>query len=213
LYDGDKINSCGLICHFSGLSFTRGLGKDSKEYPKNEYVSGFHGCCFAMKKSDYISLGGFDEIFFMYEEDAEFSWRANIYGFKVLYVSNSIIYHDYALRINSKKIFFLEKGRYIILKKYLSKKNLLLLFPSLFLAEILTLFYSILQGKNGLRSKLSAIRFALEYKPEASFSLSFDSLYFLDLYIPTDQVSYFIFDRYFRSFCNKIFSINWRLVN
>ncbi|RLF84059.1 glycosyltransferase family 2 protein, partial [Thermococci archaeon] len=85
-YDGSKINTCGNIEHFTGLTFTRGLNDDPGRFSKFEYLSGLSGACFAMRKGDYLELGGFDESFFAYMEDAELSWRAHAEGFKILYV-------------------------------------------------------------------------------------------------------------------------------
>ena len=72
-YNGEVINTCGAINHFSGLSFTRGLGDPSSTQSCREHISGFSGCSFAIRREHYISLGGFDKSFFMYNEDADFS--------------------------------------------------------------------------------------------------------------------------------------------
>ncbi|MBT9150976.1 MAG: N-acetylglucosaminyl-diphospho-decaprenol L-rhamnosyltransferase [candidate division WS2 bacterium] len=96
-----------------------------------EYVSGFSGCCFAMRKRDFEELGGFDENFFAYNEDSDLSWRAHLKGFGILYVPTSIVRHDYKLNVPPEKIYHLEKNRYLILRKCFSWKDLLVLFPSL----------------------------------------------------------------------------------
>ena len=100
LYDGSKINTCGNLEHFTGLAFVRGLFEDSAKYELSEYISGISGACFAIKKEDYIKLGQFDENFFCYMEDAEFSWRAHSQGFRILYESSSVVFHDYKLSVN-----------------------------------------------------------------------------------------------------------------
>lgn len=110
MYDGAKINTCGNIKHFTGLAFTRGLNEKPERFNMFEYVNAFSGACFAMRKKEYLELGGFDENFFNYMEDVEFSWRAYVNGFKILYIPTSIVYHDYRLEVLPKKIYHLEKG-------------------------------------------------------------------------------------------------------
>lgn len=116
LYDGSRINSCGLIVHFTGLGFTRGFKDNPAVFDAPEYLNGVFGCCFAMRKREFIELGGFDESILVYGEDTEFSWRIMVNGFKILFVPNSVVKHDYVLEVPPRKIYHLEKARYIILK-------------------------------------------------------------------------------------------------
>ncbi len=51
------------------------------------------GTCFIVKKSIYEELNGFDEGFFMYFEDSDFSKRAKEKGYRVAIYRDSKIYH------------------------------------------------------------------------------------------------------------------------
>ena len=211
-YDGSRINTCGNIEHFTGLTFTRGLNDNPERFDKFEYLSGFSGACFAMRKEDYLRLGGFDESFFSYMEDAELSWRANAKGFKILYVPTSIVYHDYELKVPSKKIYHLEKGRYIILRKYLTWKELLLMLPSLVMTEILTWGYSILNGVEGVRFKIKGMKEGITVKVEKVNCDRRKLLKNLDWKIPEEQLSYNIVDRIIKKIANFIYWMNYRMV-
>ena len=46
---------------------------------------------FAMRADDFHALSGFDEDYFLYGEDADFSWRARTAGFEILCVPASRI--------------------------------------------------------------------------------------------------------------------------
>lgn len=212
LYDGSMINSCGLIVHFTGLAFTRGFKVSSDNFCTPEFVGGVFGCCFAMKKNEFIELGGFDGHIFLYGEDTEFSWRANSKGFKILFVPDSVVRHDYVLKVPPKKIYHLEKARYIILRKYFSLKNLLFIFPSLILAELLTFGYSIKFGFRGLRYKLMAIKDGLFVKVDGVDSIKNNYVKALDTTIPIDQLTYNPFEKALKIIFNKIFELNWRLI-
>ncbi|WP_297437250.1 glycosyltransferase family 2 protein [Thermococcus sp.] len=211
-YDGSKINTCGNIEHFTGLTFTRGLNEDPEKFDRLEYLSGLSGACFAMRREDYLELGGFDESFFSYMEDAEFSWRTHARGFKILYVSTSVVYHDYELKVPPRKIYHLEKGRYILLRKYLSWKEFLLLFPSLLTTEILTWGYSILNGAEGVKFKIKALKDGLVMKVEKIDCDGKKLLKSLDWEIPEEQLSYNIFDRVIKKIANAMYWINYKVI-
>ena len=69
LYDGSAINTCGNIVHFTGLGFTNGLNKPVNSFLEPSFKYGISGCSFAIKKTSFEKLGGFDEQFFLYCED------------------------------------------------------------------------------------------------------------------------------------------------
>ena len=211
-YDGSKINTCGNIDHFTGLTFTRGLNESPEKFDRFEYLSGLSGACFAMRRTDYLELGGFDENFLTYMEDAEFSWRAHAEGFKILYVPTSIVYHDYELRVPPQKIYHLEKGRYIVLRKYLSWKELLLMLPSLLATEILTWGYSLLNGVEGVRFKIKGLKDGITAKVEKTEYNRKKLLKSLDWKIPEEQLSYNTIDRTIKKVVNFIYWVNYRVI-
>lgn len=212
LYNGSTINTCGIINHFTGLSFTRGLGAEPSAYQKLEYGGGFSGCCFAMKKKDFVGLGRFDENFFTYMEDSDLSWKAHLRGFKILFVPNSVVRHDYTLRVPPGKIYHVEKGRYMILRKYLSWNDFLLLLPSLLTAEVLTFGYVVKNGWEGIRYKRKALKDGLTIKinkEKGDKSKLFKSI---SVTIPVEQLTFNKAERLFKIFVNKIFEWNFKVV-
>ncbi len=89
----------------TGIFFTpmlRHFDRGSRElnnghYEKLEYVFGASAAA-ALYRRDMIadiSIGGefFDPDFFMYREDADVAWRAQLMGWKCLYVPGAIAYH------------------------------------------------------------------------------------------------------------------------
>jgi len=211
-YDGSKINTCGNIEHFTGLTFVRGLNDDPEKFNKFEYLSGLSGACFAMRRGYYLELGGFDENFFSYMEDAELSWRAHAKGFKILYVPTSVVYHDYELKVPSKKIYHLEKGRYIILRKYLSWREFLLMLSSLLATEILTWGYSILNGFEGVKFKIKGMKDGITAKAEKINCDRKKLLKSLDWRIPEEQLSYNVIDRFMKKIANFVYWINYKVI-
>jgi GT2 family glycosyltransferase len=211
-YDGSSIGTCGNINHFTGLTFTRGLNTKPEEYNQEEFVSGISGCNFAIRKEYYESLEGFDENFFVYNEDSDLSWRAHLNDFRILHVPKSVLRHDYDLEVSPQKLYHLEKNRYVILRKYLSKRDAFLLLPSLILADILTYGYAFKQGKDGIILKSKAIKDGFKVNLEKVIGDKKNLLRALSATIPVDQLTYNRFDRSIKILSNKIFTLNYKMV-
>jgi GT2 family glycosyltransferase len=211
-YDESSINVCGNIEHFTGLAFTRDLNCYLNKFNESKCINGLSGVCFAIKTMDYLNLGGFDENFFLYMEDVDFSWKLNSKGLKILYVPEAVVCHDYKLDVNPKKIYYLEKGRYIILRKYLTRKEYLIFLPSLIMSEILTLGYSILIGEGGLKFKLNAIKDGLTVEVQKEDPNMQELLNSLDWKIPEEQLSYSVVDLIIKKFANIIYWLNYKSI-
>lgn len=65
------------------------------------------GCSMLVKASVFKKIGLFDEDFFLYWEDADFSLRSQRAGFKSQVVSSSWIYHFEKSQSNHRKIYWL----------------------------------------------------------------------------------------------------------
>lgn len=211
-YDESSINTCGNIEHFTGLAFTRHLNCHPNKFNKCQYVNGLSGVCFAIKREDYLNLGGFDESFFLYMEDVDFSWKLNSKELKILYVPEAVICHDYKLDVSPKKIYYLEKGRYMILRKYLTFKEYLLISPSLIMSEILTWGYAILTGRSSIKFKLKAIKDGLTVEIQKEDSNNLEFLKYLDWKIPEGQLSYSKFDIFIKKIANVVYWVNYNFI-
>jgi hypothetical protein len=107
----------------------------------------------------------------------------------ISYVPTAIVYHDYhGVEVDAEKLFHLESGRYIILRKHLTSKTLALILPSLLMTEALTWGYAASQGIAGIKAKLRAIAngFSVDVKKGAGDSRAL--LYQLDIRIPVEQL-------------------------
>ncbi len=133
-----RINAAGNEVHPTGLAFCRGAGMFSDAFPVPEDVAAISGAAFSVRREVWDALGGMDETFFLYVEDTDLSWRAQLAGYRCLYVPERGVYHDYNLRFGEGKFYFQERNRYLLLLKNLRWRTLLLLLPSLLLAEVVT---------------------------------------------------------------------------
>jgi len=79
------------------------------------YVS---GCAMLVKKDVFKKIGLFDEDFFLYYEDADFSWRAKKAGFELKMVPDAIAYHcEKSETKNPAKLYWLVISGLIFFKK------------------------------------------------------------------------------------------------
>lgn len=157
LYDHqDSINTCANITHYSGLDFCNGFRDPSGKFDKDEEVGAVSGCSFAIRRSVFEQLNGFDPDFFMYLDDIDISWRARLAGHKILLAPSSIIYHKFSLKIHPRKLFFLERNRYQLILKNFRLKILLLSLPALLITEIMTMGYAVIRGLPFVYFKLKA---------------------------------------------------------
>lgn len=84
---------------------TRHFHQLSKKTP---FVTGFLTGCALFIPAQALSLTGFlDERYFLYAEDAEFSFRAKRRGLGLWVVPNAIVYHSEESEKNPKKLYWL----------------------------------------------------------------------------------------------------------
>jgi len=162
-YEKNKINTCANTNHHTGLTFCRGLNKSIDEFNICQAVGAVSGCSFAIRSDTLKHINGFDPDFFLYQEDADLSWRIRFAGGKILYVPESIIYHKFKLSIAPWKEFYLERNRYLILLKNFDLKTLLLLFPALLVTEVITMSHAFLSGPEYIKSKLLAYLWIMKH--------------------------------------------------
>lgn len=162
LYDDPEIvNAYGNEVHFTGLVFSRFLGRSENEC-RMEYITAPSGAAFLIRRNVIDDVGFIDEDFFMEYGDIDFVIRILLKGWQCLIIPSSKAYHKFILKMSPNRLFILERGRYLLLFKNYSFKTLVLLFPSLLLTETLTWGYAIFQGRAFLTSKVMAYNWILK---------------------------------------------------
>jgi len=92
--DGKTIDSTGDFYTTWGLPGPRNRDETAKHVPVSaEYVFGATGGGFIARTSMYETVGYYDKAMFMYYEDVDFSFRAQLAGYKVRYSPQAIAYH------------------------------------------------------------------------------------------------------------------------
>ena len=94
-YDGTKIwNAGGTINNFFGTFQTNKKGESFKNFKSNmDYTNWFTGCCVLIKTEVFNEIGYFDERFFAYYEDVDFSIRLKAKGYLIAMMYDSHVQH------------------------------------------------------------------------------------------------------------------------
>jgi GT2 family glycosyltransferase len=98
-------------------------GIDIFGYPHGESFFYPDGCAFFIKKDVFKKLGGFDEKHFIFMEDVDLSWRARIFGYKIISIKNAIVFHKSGATVVGGRPE--KKHETSIFRRYLTEKNII----------------------------------------------------------------------------------------
>jgi GT2 family glycosyltransferase len=147
----DIVQVEGAAPHFLGtLSLRHGYRRVDDTPPQAGYVNGSTGGCMLVQREQVLNAGGFDELFFFYLEDLEFSLRLRGMGYRFWCEPSAEVFHEPAK--GTPCLSFRGQGRYPPRRAYLTMRNrlltilihyrlrtLLVLLPALLLYELVTL--------------------------------------------------------------------------
>jgi GT2 family glycosyltransferase len=137
LSDPSRIDAFGNDLHISGIPTCRAWGEPSTSRTSVEDVAAVSGACFAIRRSLFEQLGGFDERLFLYYEDDDLSLRARLAGFRCIAVPHAIVLHDHRPGLSPAKLRYLERNRVWCLLKLYRWRTLASLLPVLLSAEVI----------------------------------------------------------------------------
>jgi GT2 family glycosyltransferase len=97
-HQSNVIDSTGIYFTRNMRHLDRGAEEaDRGQYDRAQYVFGATGAAAMFRRSfvEAVSVDGefFDEDFFSYREDADLAWRAQLMGWKCLYVPTAVAWH------------------------------------------------------------------------------------------------------------------------
>ncbi len=110
------IDTAGDVFYACGVGGKRGyLEQDNGQYDKAEYVFGACAGAALYRRAMLDDVGLLDEDFFIYDDDIDLSFRAQLRGYKCLFVPTAIVYHRIGGTVGKTSDFWL----------YLSRRNML----------------------------------------------------------------------------------------
>ncbi len=90
----DVLHSAGDMCGIDGIPLNRGVWqRDEGQFDQEEYVWGACGGAALYRREMLEDIGFFDEELFMYCEDVDLNWRAQLAGYRCIFVPQAVVYH------------------------------------------------------------------------------------------------------------------------
>jgi GT2 family glycosyltransferase len=169
--DEGIIDSAGIVLPRHRRPRDRGSETpDRGQYDRTQFIFGASGAALMLRLAAVsdLALEGelFDEDFFMYHEDTDLCWRANVLGWRVLYVSSAVAVHrrgwqrrrrsqiDPRIRRHSFK------NHYLQLIKNERPRDFVTNLPVIALWELMRFGYALLRDRTLLRGYPEAARLA-----------------------------------------------------
>lgn len=163
--DPRRIDKAGHLIYPDGQNRGRGSGElDIGQYDRLEETLWPDGCAAMYRREMLEQIGGFDEDFFAYADDAELGLRARIAGWRCLYVPDAVVRHHRGSTLgvtSSLRLKLIERNR-ILLAAKLFPWSLLWLNGLYYLARIGAGIQAAMRGKGeigrypGIRGKCRA---------------------------------------------------------
>lgn len=137
--DPRRIDKAGHLIFPDGQNRGRGAGAlDTGQYDRPEEVLWPDGCAAMYRKEMLDRIGGFDEDFFAYGDDAELGLRARIAGWRCLYAPDAVVRHHRGATLgkgSAERLELIERNRVLLALK-LFPWSLLWLNPLFFAVRV-----------------------------------------------------------------------------
>lgn len=155
--NNNKINSAGVSLCYNGIGYSRDL---NKEYNKENYTKFIEkgyamGSALIIRSEILEELGYFKDEYFLYHEDSELQIRFILSGYKIGFINEALIEHDYDFnsRSGKNKFYYIERNRLFNIFSQYKIKTLVLLFPIIIFWELGIILFSIKDGWFKLKMK------------------------------------------------------------
>ncbi len=116
-----RIDKAGHLIYPDGQNRGRGSGElDTGQYDRQEETLWPDGCAAMYLKAMLDEVGGFDEDFFAYGDDAELGLRARIAGWSCLYAPDAVVRHHRGATLgvmSSRRLELIERNRVLLAAK------------------------------------------------------------------------------------------------
>ena len=148
--DPRRIDKVGHLIYPDGQNRGRGTGElDLGQYDQMEECLWPDGCAAMYRKRMLDQIGGYDEDFFIFGDDAELGLRARIAGWKCLYAPGAVVRHHRGGAVSTasmRRLYLIERNRVLLAVK-LFPWSLLWLNPVFYLVRIVASLRAAVRNK------------------------------------------------------------------
>jgi GT2 family glycosyltransferase len=155
--DPTTVNSAGDEFSWFGVAYQRRFTRGDADYFNTpRYV--FSACAAAAlyRRELFTKIGFFDEEFFAYHEDVDLGFRAQLAGYRCLFVPTAIVHHKHratSSRVQTLWVYLRERNKYFVLIKNVPTRLILFCLPLVALHEGLCFIKALSRGHLGIYFK------------------------------------------------------------
>lgn len=198
--DTEIIDSAGDGFSDALKGFKMGEGQSSSNFNNQEYIFGACAGAALYRRKMLEEIGFFDENFFLIHEDTDLNFRAQLAGWKVLYVPNAIVHHKVRSSIgvmSDLAIYHSLRNKELVRIKNIPSGIFLRCLPEIILEELLEFFYFAIKHNRFplfVKAKKDAIKmFPRMWKKRKIImkTIQVDNRYLLGLMTPIWQKDFF----------------------
>lgn len=164
VYGTNIIDSAGDGFSTALKGFKRGEGLNSSNFDKEEFVFGACAGAAIYKREMINEIGFFDDDFFIIFEDVDLNFRAQLYGWKVLFIPSAIAHHRVRSTIGmltDTAVFYSLRNCELVRIKNIPLSIFIQYFPFFVLAEFLDLLYFAIKNRKiklYIKAKISVLK-------------------------------------------------------
>jgi GT2 family glycosyltransferase len=152
--DPKRIDKCGHLIYPDGQNRGRGTGQlDRGQFDRVDETLWPDGCAAMYRRAMLEEIGGFDEDFFAYADDAELGLRGRIAGWECLFAPGAVVRHHRGATLglgSARRLTLIERNRVLLVVK-LFPWNLLWLNGAYLLARVAAGIRAALLNRGELR--------------------------------------------------------------
>jgi GT2 family glycosyltransferase len=152
--DPSRIDKAGHLIYPDGQNRGRGTGQlDQGQFDLIDETLWPDGCAAMYRRAMLDEVGGFDEDFFAYADDAELGLRGRIAGWTCLYAPGAVVRHHRGATLglgSARRLTLIERNRVLLVVK-LFPWNLLWVNGAYYLARIVAGLWAAIRNRGELR--------------------------------------------------------------
>lgn len=159
-----KINSAGGGINRLGIGFDIGRGEDASRHNLQKDVMYVCSAAMVVRREMLHKIGGFDESYFYGHEDADLGWRANLAGYRVVYLPEAEAEHGVSMTVKTmseRVCFHSVKNRVASMIKNYQTHHLAVFLPIYILLELLSAVF-----RNPRLARLNALEWCGKHSKE-----------------------------------------------
>ncbi|MBR5798717.1 MAG: glycosyltransferase family 2 protein [Lachnospiraceae bacterium] len=153
----EKLDDAGDFYSALGWAFARGKDKPADKYEKKDRIFASCGAAVLYRKEILDEIGLFDELHFAYLEDIDIGYRANIAGYRNVFVPEAVVYHAGSgvsgSRHNAFKVDLSAKNSVYLVAKNMPFLQILLNLPFLLAGYLIKGLFFLKKGLFGVYVK------------------------------------------------------------